>query len=127
MYLEQCVIKSEIAVHDSRCEELLPNRIARYNIIHEDCSKHDPNRSNRRVSGRKIVEHRYKYFETNKGTYGFPQAGIMKNKLQNKRPSTYGFIPTPRTPGLWGHRKISIQFALVVDEFGVEYKRKEDT
>ena len=58
--------------------------------------------------------------------YGLPQTGSPANKLLQKRLSTYGFIPTPLTPGLWRHETRSIHFHLVLYDFGVEYEWKED-
>ena len=59
--------------------------------------------------------------------YGFPQDGILENKLLQKRIATYGSRTTPHIPGLWRNETISIQFSLVVDDFGVEYEQNEDT
>ena len=77
--------------------------------------------------GNTLVENWYIYFEINKGMYGLPQEGSPENKLLQKRLAMYGSRTTPHIPGLWRNETISIQFSLVVDEFGVEYKRKEDT
>ena len=52
---EQCVIKAESAVHESRCEDILPKHTDRYTIIHEDRSEHDPIISNGILSGRYIL------------------------------------------------------------------------
>ena len=61
MSFEQCVIKSDIAVHDSRCEELLPKHTTRCNRIHNDHSEYDSIISNGRVSGRNVFgEQRYR-------------------------------------------------------------------
>ena len=54
--------------------------------------------------GDTLVENWYIYFETNKGMYGFPQDGILENKLLQKRPA-----------GLRRNETVPIQFALVVD------------
>ena len=59
--------------------------------------------------------------------YGLTQSVSMANKLLQKRLATYGFIPTSRTLELWRHETRLIQFAFVIDEFGVEYERKVAT
>ena len=48
-----------------------------------------------------FLEEGYIYFERNKRMYGFPQAGSLANRILHKRLALYGFILTPRTPGLW--------------------------
>jgi hypothetical protein len=73
----------------------------------------------------KIVDG-YVYVEINKGMYGLPQAGILANRLLAKRLDAYGFRPTQHTPGLWRHDSRPIQFALVVDDFGIQYVNKSD-
>ena len=39
----------------------------------------------------------------------------------------HGFNQTPHTPGLWKHHTNPIQFALVVENFGIKYKNKQDS
>jgi hypothetical protein len=56
--------------------------------------------------------------------YGLPQAGLLTNKLLACRLAKYGYYQTIHTPGLWKHTWQPIQFALVVDDFGIKY---EDT
>ena len=51
--------------------------------------------------------------------YGFPQEGSLANKLLNKILESYGFSPTPSTPGMCRHEIIPIQSALMADGFGV--------
>ena len=58
--------------------------------------------------------------------YGLKQAGIITNKSLEKRLSKYGFAPTKHTHGLWRHETRRIQFALVVEDFGIEYTNKAD-
>ena len=65
------------------------------------------------------------YVEINKGMYGLPQAGLLANKLLQRRLAKFGYYPTRFTPGLWKHAYRPIQFALVVDDFGIEYVGQE--
>ena len=58
--------------------------------------------------------------------YGFPQAGSITNKTLHKRLSEYGFSTILRTQGTWRNKTRTIHFDFVVDDFGVEYERKED-
>jgi hypothetical protein len=41
------------------------------------------------------------YTEIQKGMYGLPQAGILANKLLEKRLAVHGYAPLPHTHGLW--------------------------
>ena len=67
----------------------------------------------------------YAYVEIRKGMYGLPQAGILANKLLQKRLANHGYYPTKHTPGLWRHKTRPISFTLVVDDFGIQYVGKE--
>ena len=58
--------------------------------------------------------------------YGLAQAGLLVNELLAKRLAKHGFSQTPHTPGLWKHHIKPIQFALLVDNFGMKYKNKRD-
>ena len=42
----------------------------------------------------------YVFMETQKGMYGFPQAGILANKLLKKHLAKKGYYELPHTPGL---------------------------
>jgi hypothetical protein len=44
--------------------------------------------------------------------YGLPQAGILANKLLEKRLNAHGYFQHCHTPGLWAHRSRPIQFTL---------------
>ena len=59
--------------------------------------------------------------------YGLPQYGLLANKILQKHLYQYGFHPTKFTPGLWTHETKSIQFNLLVEDFGIQYHNKEDT
>jgi hypothetical protein len=62
------------------------------------------------------------------GLYGLPAAGILFNKYLEQRLNEYGFYQSNFTYGLWTHNHESrpIQFALVVDDFGVKYINDAD-
>ena len=66
----------------------------------------------------------YVYVKINKGMYGLAQAGLLANELLSKRLAKHGFNQTPHSPCLWRHHTKSIQFALVVDYFGIKYENK---
>ena len=57
--------------------------------------------------------------------YGLPQAGILAQKLLEKRLKKKGYYQSMYTPGLRLHEWRPIQFSLVVDDFGVKYVGKE--
>lgn len=61
------------------------------------------------------------YLEIRKAIYGLPAAGILANKLLQKRLAPHGYYEVPHTPGLWRHLTRPVQFSLVVDDFGVKY------
>jgi hypothetical protein len=66
------------------------------------------------------------YMEIRKGMYGLPQAGMLANKLLQKRLATHGYYPCKHTHGVWRHVTRPIIFSLVVDDFGVQYVGKEN-
>jgi hypothetical protein len=68
----------------------------------------------------------YVYLQMGKAVWGLPQAGILANKLLQKRLAPHGYYECKHTPGLWKHTSRPISFTLVVDKFGVKYERKED-
>ena len=53
--------------------------------------------------------------------YGLPQAGILANKLLQKRLEPHGYYKAKHTPGLWRHHTLPVKFTLVIDDFDVEY------
>ena len=63
----------------------------------------------------------YIYLECRQTIYGLPQAGMLANKLLQKRLAPSGYYEVPHTPGLWKHITRPIAFTLVVDDFGVKY------
>ena len=62
----------------------------------------------------------YVWAEVRKGMYGLPQAGILANQLLQRKLEPHGYRPVPITPGLWTHDTRKLQFALVVDDFGLK-------
>ena len=74
----------------------------------------------------KATKDGYIYIEVTKGMYGLPQAGLLANKLLEKRLNKNGYYQSKLVPGLWKHEKRAIQFTLVVDDFGVKYEQKKD-
>ena len=72
-----------------------------------------------------IAKDGWVYVEVSKGMYGLPQAGILAQKLLEKRLNAAGYHQSQYTPGLWTHEWRSICFTLVVDDFGVKYVGEE--
>ena len=66
------------------------------------------------------------YFEVRKGMYGLPQAGIIAYHALRDHLQPHGYQPCRYTPGLWKHDTRDLRFCLVVDDFGVKYKNKDD-
>ncbi len=65
------------------------------------------------------------YLKMRRAVWGLPQAGILANKLLQKRLLPHGYYECTQTPGLWRHLTRPISFTLVVDNFGVKYIGKE--
>jgi hypothetical protein len=68
----------------------------------------------------------YVYLQMRKAVWGLPQAGILANKLLQKRLAPLGYYKCKNTPGLWKHTLQPISFTLIVDNFGVKYECKKD-
>jgi hypothetical protein len=68
----------------------------------------------------------YVYSRVDKGMYGLPQAGKVASDCLIPRLKAAGYEPTGRTPGLFKHKANSIIFALVVDDFLVQYSDLAD-
>ncbi len=66
------------------------------------------------------------YCEIQKGMYGLPQAGIIKQELLADHLKQHGYTQSKTTPGLWLHKTRPIQFSLAVNNFGVKYLGKEN-
>ena len=65
------------------------------------------------------------YFEILHGCYGLPQSGRLANNLLCTPIEKEGYYGAATTPGLWSHKLRSIQFVLIVDNFGIKYVGKE--
>ena len=61
------------------------------------------------------------YIVSNRGMYGLPQSRLLDNELLEKRLNRRGYQKIKFVPGLWEQNWQSIQFTLVVDNFGVNY------
>ena len=66
------------------------------------------------------------YVRPDKGMYGLVQTGIISHMAIKEYLRPFGYEPAPSSPVLWRHNKNGITFALVVNDFGIKYKRKED-
>jgi hypothetical protein len=64
--------------------------------------------------------------EISKGIYGLPQAGKLAQERLLAHLATHGYEPAANTPCLFKHTTRDIMFALVVDDFGIRYKGKEN-
>ncbi|KAL7475369.1 hypothetical protein ACHAW6_001287 [Cyclotella cf. meneghiniana] len=53
--------------------------------------------------------------------YGLLQAGLLANELLENQLNTHGYYQSKLVPGLWTHEWHSIQFTLVVNNFGVKH------
>ena len=73
------------------------------------------------------IEHDgFVYIEIRKGIPGLKQAGRIAQDRLIKHLAPHGYHPVARTPSLWRHKTNSVQFALVVDDFGVQYTSTAD-
>ena len=73
----------------------------------------------------KSVQNGCMYFEIIRGCYGLPQSGRLTNDLLRTRLEKSGYYEAYTKPGLWSHKWRPIQFVLIVDDFGIEYVRKQ--
>jgi hypothetical protein len=72
------------------------------------------------------VHNRYIYVKMSSAMWGLPQAGILANKLLQKRLAPHGYFECNQTPCLWKHATCPNSFTLVVDNFGIKYMCQED-
>ena len=72
-----------------------------------------------------LAENERVLVEIRKGMYGLPQAGILAQKLLEKRLAKAGYQQSQYTPGFWTHEWRPISYTLVVDDFGVKYIGRE--
>jgi hypothetical protein len=66
------------------------------------------------------------YFRADKTHYWLPQAGSLSHDLLEKHLNAEGYFKSLVVPGLWKHKTRSIQFVLVVDDFGIKYLKQDD-
>jgi hypothetical protein len=69
----------------------------------------------------KLARDSWVYFEMRRGMYGLPQAGILANNLLRDRLAKFDNYKAATTPGLWGHKWCPVMFALIVDDFAIQY------
>ena len=65
------------------------------------------------------------YFDILRSCYGLPKSGRLANYLLCTRLEKVGYYESATTPGLWSYKWRSIQFVLIVDDFGIKYVGKE--
>jgi hypothetical protein len=75
---------------------------------------------------REYVEGNAVIVEVNKGIYGLPQAGRLAQDRLIEHLATHGYHQAANTPCLFTHESNSVTFALVVDDFGIKYKKEAD-
>ena len=73
-----------------------------------------------------VHEDGYCYAEIRKALYGFREAGYIANVKLKRVLDLEGYVPSKFTSGLFTHKTREIGFSLVVDDFNVRYKKRED-
>ena len=68
----------------------------------------------------------YCYAEIRKVLYGLREAGFITNVELKRILELEGYIPSKFTTGLFTHKTREIASSLVVDDFGMRYKKRED-
>jgi hypothetical protein len=56
-----------------------------------------------------------------RGMYGLPQAGILANNLLRECLAKFDYYEAATTPGLWRHKWRPVMFALIFDDFAIQY------
>lgn len=69
----------------------------------------------------KYAHNGWVYYQLSRCMYGLKQAGILSNELLATRLFTHGYYQCATTPGLWRHKWRPVIFALIVDDFGVQF------
>ena len=59
--------------------------------------------------------------------YGLVQSGIIKHEALKEHLKPYGYAPARIAQGLWTHQDRDINFTLVLEDFGINYRNKKDT
>ena len=72
------------------------------------------------------VQNNTVYAKVNKGMYGLPQAGKLANNDLVDHLKKGGYFQAKHTPGLFTNQQRTVQFALVVDDFGIKYTNQAD-
>jgi hypothetical protein len=74
-----------------------------------------------------LIRDGYVLAEISKGIYGLKQAGILAQQKLVQHLAAHDFPPiSDETPCIFRHKTKDVMFCLVVDDFGVKYKEKED-
>ena len=73
-----------------------------------------------------VDENGYIYARVDKGMYGLPQAGKVASDFLLPRLLAAGYRATGIVPGLYKHESNSVIFALVVDDFLIQFTHKQD-
>jgi hypothetical protein len=60
------------------------------------------------------------YVKVTRAMYGLPQAGSLGQDQLEQRLNKEGYFQSQTVPGFWKHKTKSIQFVLVVDDFGIK-------
>ena len=68
----------------------------------------------------------YVYVEITGAIYGLSQSWHIANQDLQKNLAKYRYNPTKQTPGLWKSQTSQLSSTLVVDNFGIKYKNKDD-
>jgi hypothetical protein len=69
----------------------------------------------------RIAHDSWIYFEMRRDMYGLHQAGILANKLLRDRLTNFDYYKAATTPGLWCHKWRPVMFALIVEDFAIQY------
>ena len=86
-----------------------------------------PQRSREMFVSSGMLQDGYMLFEINKGIYGLAQAGLLAQERLFETLAQNGYTSIMSTnPCIFKHCERNIFFSLVVDDFGVKYKSKED-
>ena len=73
-----------------------------------------------------VADFGYVYYEIQRGMYRLKQSAILAYNQLKENLQKHDYHPLPFTDGLWGHKTRKPIFALCVDDFGVEYFKKDD-
>jgi hypothetical protein len=66
------------------------------------------------------------YVKVTRAMYGLPQAGSLGQDQLEQCLNKEGYFESQTVPGFLKHKTKSIQFVLVVDDFGIKYINKDD-